>query len=144
MVREAERTDPGVASLAGHADARRLRHPSAAPAARVRFAHPSERLFAALLDLHGIRWEYEPVEFTLRWDEQGSPIGGFRPDFWLPDLGCFVELTTADQRLVTRKNAKVRRTRDLYPEVKVVVLYQRDFVELLTRHGLDASAVGAA
>ncbi len=124
--------------------ARLRRHPSATPAGRVRFAHPSERLFAALLDVHQIRWEYEPVEFTLRWDEQGSPSGGFRPDFWLPDLGCFVEMTTADQRLVTRKNAKVRRMRALYPEVEVAVLYQRDFVELLARHGLDPAAVGAA
>ena len=126
----------------GSRAAHRDRHPSATPAARVRFAHPSERLFAALLDLHGIRWEYEPVEFALRWDEEGTPNGGFRPDFWLPDLQCFVELTTADQRLVTRKNAKVRRMRDLYPEVDVVVLYQRDFVQLLAHHGLDPA--GAA
>jgi hypothetical protein len=143
-VSETDRTDERAASRAGYRAAQRGRHPCAAPAARVRFAHPSERLFAALLDLHGIRWEYEPVEFTLRWDDQGSPNGGFRPDFWLPDVGCFVELTTADQRLVTRKNAKVRRMRDLYPEVEVVVLYQRDFVELLAHHGLDAAAVGAA
>lgn len=135
---------PAPAAEPGHLADHRHRHPSATPAARVRFAHPSERLFAALLDLHGIRWEYEPVEFTLRWDEDGSPTGGFRPDFWLPDLQCFVELTTADQRLVTRKNAKVRRMRDLYPEVEVMILYQRDFVALLDRHGLDASAVGAA
>jgi hypothetical protein len=140
-----EHTDGATAPRpAGAGAAHRHRHPSATPAARVRFAHPSERLFAALLDLHGVRWEYEPVEFTLRWDEEGTPNGGFRPDFWLPDLQCFVELTTADQRLVTRKNAKVRRMRDLYPEVEVIVLYQRDFVELLARHGLDASAVGAA
>lgn len=110
----------------------------------MRFAHPSERLFAALLDLHGVRWEYEPVEFALRWDEEGNPSGGFRPDFWLPDHGCFVELTTADQRLVTKKNAKIRRMRTLYPEVPVVVIYQRDFVSLLEHHGLDPAAVGAA
>lgn len=123
---------------------RRSRHPSESPAARVRFAHPSERTFAALLDMHDVRWEYEPVEFTLRWDDDGLPAGGFRPDFWLPDLGCFVELTTADQRLVTRKNAKVRRMRALYPEVTVVVLYQRDFRDLLAHHGLDPASVGAA
>jgi hypothetical protein len=122
--------------------AHRRRHPSASPAAGIRFAHPSERFFASLLDLHGIRWEYEPVEFALGWDEGGSPNAGFRPDFWLPDLGCFVELTTADQRLVTRKHRKIRRMHDLYPEVEVVVLYQRDFLELLARHGLDASLSG--
>jgi hypothetical protein len=144
-VSEEHRTNEvGAPRRAGERAAHRHRHPSSTPAARVRFAHPSERLFAALLDLHGIRWEYEPIEFVLRWDEEGSPNGGFRPDFWLPDVGCFVELTTADQRLVTRKNAKVRRMRDLYPEVRVHVLYQRDFVDLLTHHGLDPSAVGAA
>ncbi len=119
-------------------------HPSHAPASAVRFAHPSERLFAALLDIHGIRWEYEPVEFALRWDDGGSPNSGFRPDFWLADQRCFVELTTADQRLVTRKNAKVRRMRELYPEIEVVVVYQRDFRALLERHGLDPAAVNAA
>jgi hypothetical protein len=133
-----------AACTTGSGPAGRHRHPSLIPAARVRFAHPSERLFAALLDLHGIRWEYEPVEFTLRWDDEGSPRGGFRPDFWLPDLQCFVELTTADQRLVTRKNAKIRRMRELYPEIEVQVLYQRDFVELLARQGLGTSGAGAA
>lgn len=128
---------PGRAAALG-------RHPSAARAARVRFAHPSERLLAALMDLHDIRWEYEPVEFVLRWDHNGEPSGGFRPDFWLPELGCFVELTTADQRLVTRKNAKIRRTRELYPEVRLVVVYQRDFARLLDHHGLDPVAAGAA
>ena len=108
------------------------------------FAHPSERLFAALLDASSIRWEYEPVEFALRWDDGGSPRSGFRPDFWLPDHRCFVELTTADQRLVTRKNAKVRRLRELYPEVDLVVVYQRDFLALLEHHGLDLAAAAAA
>jgi hypoxanthine phosphoribosyltransferase len=110
----------------------------------VRFAHPSERTFAALLDLAGVRWEYEPVEFALRWSVQGTPVSGFRPDFWLPEHRCFVELTTADQRLVTRKNAKVRRLRQLYPEVEIVVVYQRDFRALLERHGLALRAPDAA
>jgi hypothetical protein len=119
-------------------------HPAGLPAAKVRFAHPSERLFALLLDIYDIRWEYEPVEFAIAWTEDGSPRAGFRPDFWLPDLRCFVELTTADQRLVTRKNAKVRRMRTLYPELSVIVVYQRDFLELLVRNGLDAESITAA
>jgi hypothetical protein len=117
----------------------RRRHPSSSPAARVQFAHPSERVLASLLDLYGIAWVYEPVEFPLRWSDQGEPSAGFRPDFWLPELGCFVELTTADQRLVTRKNAKVRRMRELYPEIDVQVLYQRDFQALAERHHLAVS-----
>ncbi|HUC05509.1 MAG TPA: hypothetical protein VL961_08910 [Acidimicrobiales bacterium] len=122
----------------------RSRHPSCARAGQVRFAHPSERLFAALLELSGERWEYEPLEFPLRWDDRGAPISGFRPDFWLPDRGVFIELTTADQRLVTRKNAKVRRMRSLYPEVDVLVVYQRDFLALLESHGLRLPQPSAA
>lgn len=130
----------GAIATAGPPD----RHPSRLPASGARFAHPSERLLAALMDLHGVRWEYEPVQFALRWDDEGAPTSGFRPDFWLPDHGCFVELTTADQRLVTRKNAKVRRLRQLYPEVEVVVVYQRDFLALLAHHGLDPARLPAA
>ncbi len=97
-----------------------------------------------MLDLHGERWEYEPVEFPLKWDERGAPVAGFRPDFWLPDRGLFVELTTADQRLVTRKNGKVRRMRELYPEVEVLVVYQRDFIAMLESHGLEMPLSSAA
>jgi hypoxanthine phosphoribosyltransferase len=122
----------------------RARHPAGAPAGQARFAHPSERLFASLLDLYEERWEYEPVEFPLDWDAQGSPVSGFRPDFYLPDRGIFIELTTADQRLVTRKNRKVRRMRELYPEVPIHIVYQRDFAALLASHGLRPPASSAA
>jgi hypoxanthine phosphoribosyltransferase len=122
----------------------RTRHPACAPAGYVRFAHPSERLFATLLDLSGEPWQYEPVEFPLEWDRHGSPVAGFRPDFYLPRLGVFIELTTADQRLVTRKNRKVRRMRALYPEVPIRIVYQRDFTALLASHGLLRETAGAA
>jgi hypothetical protein len=122
----------------------RTRHPACAPAGQGRFAHPSERVFAALLDLSGERWEYEPVEFPLEWDANGSPVSGFRPDFYLPARGVFIELTTADQRLVTRKNRKVRRMRQLYPEVPIRIVYQRDFVSLLASHGFPLVTAGAA
>jgi hypothetical protein len=122
----------------------RRRHPACVPAGQVRFAHPSERLFATLLDLSGERWEYEPVEFPLEWDALGSPVSGFRPDFYLPVRGVFIELTTADQRLVTRKNRKVRRMRELYPEVPISIVYQRDFASLLASHGLPLVTAGAA
>ncbi len=124
--------------------AERRLHPSSTPASRERFAHPSERVFACLLDLYGIAWVYEPVEFPLRWSEEGEPSAGFRPDFWLPELSLFVELTTADQRLVTRKNAKVRRMRELYPEIDVQVVYQRDFLALAERHHIAVPEVNAA
>jgi hypothetical protein len=122
----------------------RTRHPAATPSSQVRFAHPSERLFAWILDSHDVTWEYEPVEFVLAWAPDGSPTSGFRPDFWLPDHRCFVELTTADQRLVTRKNAKIRRLRQLYSEISLLVVYQRDFLALLSANGLEFANPSAA
>ncbi len=110
----------------------------------VGFAHYSERQFAELLDFYGVRWEYEPVEFALDWHPDGTPKSAFRPDFYLPDHGCFVELTTLSQRLVTRKNAKVRRLRELHPDVEVKLLYQRDYLALLAKHGLPRPSSPAA
>lgn len=118
-------------------------HPATIPAARVHFAHPSEQVLAAIFDASGIRWSYEPVAFPLAWDGDGVPRSAFRPDFWLPDHRCFVELTTADQRLVTRKNAKVRRMRALYPEIAVTVVYQRDFRAIASSHGVDLGWIRA-
>ncbi len=114
------------------------RHPTGLSRPAIRFAHPSEEVFADLLTLYGVRWVYEPYEFPLAWDGDGRPTRGFRPDFYLPEHGAFVELTVADQRLVTRKNRKVREFRELYPEVPLTVVYQRDFRALVARHGLES------
>ncbi|MDP9006874.1 MAG: hypothetical protein M3N15_08165 [Actinomycetota bacterium] len=103
----------------------------------VRFAHPSERQFARLLDFYGVAWEYEPQTFVLDRDAEGRPTRAFSPDFFLPDHGCFIELTTLNQKLVTKKNAKVRRLRELHPEVNVKVVYQRDYRSLSAKYGLD-------
>lgn len=42
-----------------------------------------------------------------------------------------------NQRLVTRKNRKVRRLRDLYPDVTCKIFYQRDYLHLLVKYGLE-------
>lgn len=104
--------------------------------AGVRFAHESEQRFARILDFYGVEWEYEPVEFALGWGPDLRPTSAFRPDFWLPRPGLFVEVTTLNQRLVTKKNGKVRRMAELYPEVRITLLYQRDTLALLAKYGL--------
>jgi len=116
----------------------RVRHPSLRGDADDSFAHPSELLFARLLNLYGIAWHYEPLEFPLAWSEDGHPVRGFRPDFYLPSLSLFIELTVLEQRLVTKKNQKIREFRSLYPEVALLVVYQRDFLELLKQHDLGS------
>jgi len=101
------------------------------------FAHNSERQFAKLLDFYGIAWEYEPTTFVLEWDRQGQPTQAFKPDFYLPAYDLYIEITTLNQKLVTKKNRKVRRLAELHPEVKVKVLYQRDYLNLLVKYGLE-------
>lgn len=104
-----------------------------------RFAHPSEREFARLMDFYQLRWEYEPTSFPLRWAEDGRVIESFTPDFFLPDQGLYVELTTMRQRLITRKNRKIRRLLELYPELRVKLLNQRDLVQMMAKYGLASA-----
>jgi len=98
------------------------------------FAHPSERLFAQLLDFYGIPWKYEPRTFPLEHDAGGNVVEAFSPDFYLPGSDLYVELTTMKQSLVTRKNRKVKRLRELYPDVKIRLLYQKDFEDLIFKY----------
>lgn len=105
----------------------------------VNFAHESEREFAGILDFYRIRWEYEPRTFPLRWDANGNAIESFAPDFYLVDHDLFIELTTLKQKLVTKKNRKLRLLRQLYPEINIKLLYARDFRSLMQKYGLSAS-----
>jgi hypoxanthine phosphoribosyltransferase len=103
---------------------------------RPRFAHESEAEFARLLDFYGIRWEYEPRSFPLQRDAHGRVVESFNPDFFLPELDLYIELTTLKQSLVTKKNRKLRRLRELYPNVRVKIFYGRDYRSLLFKYGL--------
>jgi hypothetical protein len=107
------------------------------PNESVRFAHNSEAQFAKLLDFYGIAWEYEPRTFTLEVDRDGNPVQAFTPDFYLPAYDLFIEITTLNQKLVTRKNRKARRLQEQYPDVTIKVLYQRDYLRLLVKYGLE-------
>ena len=61
----------------------------------------------------------------------------FTPDFYLPAYNLYIEITTLNQKLVTKKNRKARRLQELHPEVQVKVLYQRDYLHLLVKYGLE-------
>lgn len=103
------------------------------------FAHPSEAEFARILDFYGVRWVYEPRSFPIRW-EGGKVVEMFTPDFYLPDLDLYIELTTLRQSLVTEKNRKLRLLRQLYPDIKIKLLYRRDYHRLLARYGFGPLA----
>jgi hypothetical protein len=61
----------------------------------------------------------------------------FSPDFYLPAYDLYIEITTLNQKLVTKKNRKARRLVELYPDVSIRVLYQRDYLNLLVKYGLE-------
>jgi hypoxanthine phosphoribosyltransferase len=103
-----------------------------------RFAHESEEEFARILDFYGVRWQYEPRTFPLKRAEDGRVIEAFSPDFYLVDLDLFIELTTLKQGLVTDKHRKLRRLRELYPEVQIKLLHKRDYLSLLSKYGIGA------
>jgi len=106
----------------------------------VQFAHASERQFAQLLDFYQIEWEYEPRSFDLEWDKDGNVTQRFTPDFHLPAYDLYIEITTLNQKLVTKKNRKIRRLREHYPEVNCKIFYQRDYLSLVRKYGLEDMA----
>ncbi len=100
-----------------------------------RFAHQSEAELARILDFYQVAWRYEPTVFPISWNADGAVVESFAPDFYLPELDLFLELTTLKQSLVRRKNRKLRWLRQLYPEVQVKLFYARDFRALMVKYG---------
>jgi hypoxanthine phosphoribosyltransferase len=105
---------------------------------RPTFAHASEAELARIFDFYAVRWEYEPHVFPLQWNLDGAVVESFSPDFYLPDFELYVELTTLRQPLVRKKNRKLRRLRELYPDVRIKLFYARDFRALMLKYGKGA------
>ena len=136
-------------------DTRRERYDRGLVADRVtpepppRFAHESEAELARIFDFYGVAWRYEPDVFPISWNADGEVIESFAPDFYLPEIDLYVELTTLKQSLVRKKNRKLRYLRQLYPEIRVKLFYARDFRALMVKYGrldfmTDISAANGA
>ncbi len=104
------------------------------------FAHASEAEMARILDFYAVRWEYEPQTFPILWNLEGAVIESFSPDFYLPELDLYLEMTTLKQRLVRKKNRKLRRLRELYPAIRIKLFYARDFRAMMLKYGRLALA----
>ena len=72
--------------------------------------------------------------------EDGRIVEAFTPDFFLPEQNLYLEITVMKQRLVTRKNRKLRKLRERYPEVRVKLFYKRDIERLAQRYRLDLAS----
>ena len=102
-----------------------------------RFANDAELECAKILDFYGLEWRYEPTSFVLETDEKGRVIEAFTPDFYLPEQDLYLEVTVMKQSLVTRKNRKIRKLRERYPEVKIKLFTRRDFDRLSHKYKLN-------
>jgi hypoxanthine phosphoribosyltransferase len=105
-----------------------------------RFQNDVEVECAKLLDYYRVPWDYEPRAFVLEQAEDGTVIEAFRPDFYLPEQDLYLEVTVMKQSLVTKKNRKLRKLRELYPGVKVKLFYKRDIQRLAERYRLDLAS----
>lgn len=104
------------------------------------FIHPIEEAFSRILDFYGVTWEYEPRTFPLKWDEQGNIIEAFTPDFYLPGQNLYVELTTLRPKLTLRKNRKLKRIKELYPEINIKLFKRRELRNMMLRFGMQEEA----
>lgn len=98
------------------------------------FGHPSEEEFARLLDFYQIDWLYEPRSFLLDCGK-GKDTEMFTPDFYLPGLDLYIEMTTMKPGLTRQKRRKVRYLREQYPEVNIKLLARRDYDNVLAKYG---------
>lgn len=98
-----------------------------------KFKNETEEEFARILNMYNIEWLYEPKTFPVEWDAEGNVTMAISPDFFLPKFNLYLELTTMDQRYVTKKNKKMRLVQELYPGTNIRIVYKKDFNELVDR-----------
>lgn len=104
------------------------------------FSHSAEEAFATILDYYGVEWKYESRTFPLEWDEKGNVLEAFCPDFYLPQQNLYIELTTLRPKLSNKKNRRLRRMKELYPDVNVKLIKRKEIRDLLVKFGLDEQA----
>jgi hypothetical protein len=102
------------------------------------FAHASEAELARLFDFYRIGWQYEPRSFPIAFNDRGSPVEFFTPDFYLPEYDLYIELTVAKPVRNTRKNRKMRLLRCHHPHLNVKLFTRRDAERLFSRAARDA------
>jgi hypothetical protein len=99
------------------------------------FAHASEAEMSRILEFYGVAWRYEPTTFPILWNLDGDVVESFSPDFYLPEFDLYLEMTTLKQSLVRKKNRKLRRLRELYPDIRIKLFYARDFRAMMLKYG---------
>jgi len=83
------------------------------------FAHESEEMFADILDELDLKWEYEPTVFVIK-EKNGIIKKAFKPDFYIPELNLYIEISTCQNR--RRKRRKVEQAQEMHPDANIILL----------------------
>jgi hypothetical protein len=98
--------------------------------AHSKLATPTEDVVAHALDRARVVWRYEPTVFVIERDAQGVPREACAPDFYLPALDLYLEVSAGSPRRLNRKRAKLRRLTEVHPDVRVELLGRAEVAEL--------------
>ena len=95
------------------------------------FAHETEEKFADVLDEMKLEWEYEPHVFVIL-EDKGVIKKAFKPDFFIPELDLYIEISTCNNR--RRKRKKVAQALEKYPEANIMLLLSEQLKEIFTEY----------
>lgn len=98
----------------------------------MRFAHELEKEFSNLLNKFKVAHLYEPKTFGITYDEQGNIRRGFTPDFYIPELDLYIEITSMNGSSCGKKRKKIEQVWKLYG-VKVVLFQKADVTALVKK-----------
>ncbi len=95
------------------------------------FSHETEKMFSEVLDELKLEWEYEPRLFVIR-EEKGVIKKAFKPDFFIPELDLYIEIsTTANRR---RKRRKVEQALSKFPDANIILILNEHLEEIFTEY----------
>jgi bifunctional protein TilS/HprT len=97
-------------------------HPKLATDAEFDVAHALDRALVA--------WHYEPTRFVISRHADGREREACAPDFYLPALDRYLEISSGSPRRLNRKRAKLRRLAEAHPDVRVELLGADEIREL--------------
>lgn len=99
------------------------------------FVHHLEDNFASMLDSFNIEYEYEPTLFAIESQKNGNILRGFCPDFYLPELDIYVEITSMNGSYCSRKRRKIEQVKEIY-DIDTVLLKKPE-INILLQKFLD-------
>lgn len=90
------------------------------PSKRGQIANAAEAKFAAECEAAGKTWIYQPRTFYLPGGAEGAVVS-YRPDFYVVEDGCFVEIMASRQAYSYQLDA-IERFRAAYPHLRLIVV----------------------